>query len=97
MTKAQLRFIELEKQKESVKKFHEDFAEAIAEVKAEVGFNGYFQDAEGTVYKIVDPDGRWVDYEKISYTRTKRPNEDKSPRPLSVKEAEAAGFTITKK
>jgi len=97
MTEAQRKFVELEKQRESIKKFHEDFAEAIAKVKEEIGFDGYFQDNEGTVYKIVDPSGRWIDYDKISYTRTKRPTEEKSPRPLSVKEAELMGYNLPKK
>lgn len=97
MTEAQKKFVELEKQKEAIKAFHEEFSAAIASVKAEVGFNGFFQDHEGTVYKIIDPTGRWLNYEKIDYTRTRRSTEEKSPRPLSIKEAEIAGYNVPKK
>lgn len=97
MTKAQARFVQLEKQKDAVKKFHEEFSEAIQEVQKEVGLNGMFQDQDGTVYKIVKPNGRWVDYEDSSYLRTRRLDEEKSPRPLSLSEAEGAGFTVQKK
>ena len=97
MTDAQKRFISLEKQKEQVKKFFESLSEAIAEVQKEVGTNGYFQDEEGTVYKIVEPDGKYVPFEKLSYLRTRRLSEERSPLPLALKEAEAAGFNVPKK
>lgn len=97
MTDAQKRFISLEKQKEEIKKFFENLSEAIVAVQKEVGTNGYFQDEEGTVYKIVEPDGKYVPFEKLSYLRTRRLNEDRSPLPLALKEAEAAGFNVPKK
>jgi len=97
MTDAQKKFISLEKQKEQVKKFFEELSEAIAAVQKEVGTNGYFQDEEGTVYKIVEPDGKYVPFEKLSYLRTRRLSEERSPLPLALKEAEAAGFNVPKK
>ena len=93
-TTAIQRFLELEKRKESVKKFFEELNEAVANVAAEVGVGGYFQDAEGTVYKIVEPEGKFVHFEKLSYVRTKRPHEKRGD--LSMKEAEEAGFTLPK-
>jgi hypothetical protein len=47
------------------------------------------------VYKIVEPEGKFVTFEKISYIRTRRSDEARGD--LSLKEAEAAGFTISKK
>jgi hypothetical protein len=97
MTDAQKKFVSLEKQKEQVKKFFEELSEAVAAVQKEVGTNGYFQDEEGTVYKIVEPDGKYVPFEKLSYLRTRRLVEERSPLPLALKEAEAAGFNVPKK
>jgi len=77
--------------------FFEDLSEAVSEVQKEVGLNGMFQDEEGTVYKIVEPDGKYVAFDKISYLRTRRLSEDRSPLPLALKEAEAAGYNVPKK
>lgn len=68
---------------------------AIEAVKAEVGLNGYFQDEEGTVYKIVEPEGKFVTYDKISYVRTRRLTEKRGD--LSLKEAEEAGYNVPTK
>ena len=97
LSENQKRFVSLEKQKEEVKRFFENLSETLAAVKAEVGLNGYFQDEEGTVYKIVEPDGKYVPFEKLSYLRTRRLTEERSPLPLALKEAEAAGFNVPKK
>jgi hypothetical protein len=95
MTEAQQKFVALEKQKEQVKKYFEQLKEATESVAKEVGINGYFQDEEGTVYKIVEPEGKFVTFEKISYVRTRRMDEKRGD--LSLKEAEEAGFTVQKK
>jgi hypothetical protein len=95
MTDAQKRFVTLEKQKSEVKKFFESLKEATEAVAKEVGINGYFQDEDGTVYKVVEPDGKFVTFEKISYVRTRRMDEARGD--LSLKEAEAAGFSVQKK
>jgi hypothetical protein len=97
MTDAQKKFVSLEKQKEQIKKFFDDLNNAVLAVQAEVGLNGYFQDEEGTVYKIVEPDGKYVQYDKVSYLRTRRLSEERSPLPLALKEAEAAGYNVPKK
>lgn len=92
MTENQKRFVELERKKEEIKKFFDDLKEAVAAVAAEVGVNGYFQDEQGIVYKVVEPEGKFVTYDRISYVRTKRPHEKRGD--LSMKEAETAGFTL---
>ena len=95
MTPIQSQFVELEKQKEKVKEFFQKLKEATEAVRAEIGLNGFFQDSEGTVYQIVEPKGKWVEYDKISYIRTRRDNEVKGD--LSLDKAEAAGFAVNRK
>jgi hypothetical protein len=95
MTPAQMKFVTLEKKKSEVKKFFEELKEAINEVAKEVGVNGFFQDNEGTVYKVVEPEGKFVTFEKISYVRTRRIDEKRGD--LSIKDAEAAGFNVPTK
>jgi hypothetical protein len=95
MTPVQRNFVNLEKQKEKVKEYFESLRKAVDELSKEIGLNGYFQDEEGTVYKVVEPEGRFVNYEKISYKRTRRIDEERGD--LSLKEAESAGFTVPSK
>ncbi len=93
MTESQKRFVELEKKKEDVKKFFEELKLATEAVAKEVGVNGYFQDpSDGTVFKIVEPEGKFVSFDRISYVRTRRINEKRGD--LSLKEATEAGFTL---
>lgn len=92
MTPAQERFVVLEKVKDEYKAWLEQLAEATKAVAEEVGVDGYFQDDEGTVYKVVVPAGRFVHYEAVSYVRTKRAGEERGS--LSLKEVEAAGFKV---
>jgi len=87
------RFLELERQKASVKKYFDQLSEATEALAKEVGIGGYFQDpSDGTVFKVVKPEGRFVHYEDVSYVRTRRIDEKRGD--LSLKEAEAAGFKV---
>lgn len=95
MTEAQRRFVDLEKKKEEIKNYFEQLKLATEEVAKEVGVNGYFQDNEGTVYKVVIPEGKFVTFEKISYVRTRRLHEKRGD--LSIKEAEEAGYSVPTK
>jgi hypothetical protein len=78
-----------------VKQYFEKLKEVTGALAKEIGINGYFQDLDGTVYKIVQPEGKWVSYDLISYVRTRRNDEKRGD--LSLKEAEEAGFTVVKK
>jgi hypothetical protein len=49
-------------------------------------------DVEGIVYGIIEPEGRFIYYEKYSYVRTKRPGESRGT--LSIKEAKERGFPV---
>lgn len=95
MTPSQEKFVQLEKRKEEIKKYFEELKVATEAVAAEIGINGYFQDNDGTVYKIIEPEGRFVSFDKISYVRTRRMDEKRGD--LSLKEAEEAGFMVAKK
>ena len=90
LTEAQARFVELEKFR---KAFLDDFDAALQAVAEEVGLGNYFQDkSDGTVYKIVTPNGRWVKFDLVGYVRTRRGDEKQGT--LSAKEAQAAGFEV---
>lgn len=77
-----------------MKKFYENLKNATEALAKEIGIGGMFQDEEGTVYQLVEPEGKFVTYEKISYVRTKRFGEARGT--LSVKDAESNGFTVPK-
>lgn len=94
MSPTQIKFVQLERKKEEVKAYFDQLSEAVNAVAKEIGINSLFQDEHGIVYKIVEPAGRFVNYEKISYVRTKRSHEKNGT--LSVKEAEEAGFAVPK-
>lgn len=95
MTDAMRRFVELERKKEDVKKYFDELNTAVEALSKEVGINGFFQDDQGIVYKVVVPEGKFVYFEKISYVRTRRPNEKRGD--LSMKEAEGAGFKLAER
>lgn len=92
MTEAQTRFVALERKKEEIKKFFDELNTACEAVVKEVGVNGYFQDEQGIVYKVIVPEGKFVHFEKFGYVRTRRTHEKRGD--LSMKEAEGAGFTL---
>ena len=92
MTEAQSKFVSLERKKEEIKKYFDELTAACQEVAKEVGINGMFQDEEGTVYKVVEPEGKFVHFEKISYVRTRRAHEKRGD--LSMKEATEKGFQL---
>lgn len=95
LTEAQQKFIELEKKKAEVKKFFDELKEATEAVAKEVGVNGYFQDpSDGTVFKIVVPEGRFVAFDRIGYNRTRRAYLGEKKGDLSLTEAKEAGFTV---
>jgi hypothetical protein len=95
MTPAQKRFVDLEKKKDEVKKFYDELKSATEDLAKEIGVGGLFQDHEGTVYKVIIPDGKFVTFDKIGYKRTRRIHEKSGD--LSIKEATAAGFLVPDK
>ena len=94
LTDVQKRFVELEKKKAEVKKYFEELDTATKDLAAEIGVNGFFQDNEGTVYKVVVPEGTFVKYNKIGYERTRRLALNETKGDLSLKQAREAGFVV---
>jgi hypothetical protein len=93
LTPAIQRFIELERKKTDIKRYFEELNEALEAVVAEVGVGTYFQDpSDGTVFKLLVPEGKFVHFERFGYHRTKRGEEKRGD--LSMKEAQEAGFTL---
>lgn len=92
LTDAQKRLIELDKKKEEIKKYYEDLSTTLNELINQHGINAMFMDEEGIVYKVVEPEGRFINYEKYGYVRTKRDGESRGS--LSVKEAKEHGFPV---
>ena len=92
MTPTQAKFVELEKKKEAVKKYYEELTEATKALAEELGVGGFFQDPEGTVYKVVVPEGTFVKFQTIGYNRTRRAGEKRGD--LSLTEARSAGFNV---
>ena len=86
------KFIELEKKKAEVKRYFDELSKALEEVVAQIGIGGHFQDAEGTVYQIVVPEGRFVHYEKHGYVRTRREGETRGD--LSLTKAKELGYEV---
>ncbi len=59
-----------------------------------LGVDTYHQDPmTGLVYKVIEPDGTFVSFDKIGYKRTSKEGE-KGGTVLSKSEAEANGFTL---
>jgi len=93
LTPAIQRFIELERKKTDIKRYFEELNEALEAVVAEAGVGTYFQDpSDGTVFKLLVPEGKFVHFERFGYHRTKRGDEKRGD--LSMKEAQEAGFTL---
>lgn len=87
------RLIELDRQKPLIKEYYENLKQALADVEKEIGLEGFFQDpSDGTVFQIVKPQGRFVNYEELSYIRTRREGEKRGD--LSLKKAQEAGFEV---
>ena len=87
------RLISLDAKKDEVKQWHEDLQEALVAVAEEIGVGGMFQDpVSGRVYEIVEPNGKFVYFDKLNYNRTKLNDEPKGT--LSMKKAREAGFDV---
>ena len=93
LTDLQRRLVELDKQKEAVKKFHEDMSETLEALAETEGVGHMFQDPEsGSVFKITEPTGQYVFNKPVGYGRTRREGEEKGS--LSMKEAKEAGYDL---
>ena len=92
LSKAQLKYIELEKKKQEYKLFLEEFKEATEALSKEMGLGGHFQDMEGTVYQVHDAEGRFVHFDKFEVKRTRRDGERAGS--LSLTKAKDLGYDV---
>jgi len=92
MTDKQKRFVELDREKEKIKKWYEEYNKATEELFDELGGTGHFQDDQGIVYMAEKPKGTFVEYKEKGIIRTKRINETKGT--LSVTKAKELGYDI---
>ena len=92
LTSNQAKLILLDRRKEEVKQFFEEYRATIEALVAEHGINHAFQDDQGVVYQLVVLDGKWVNFERFGVERTKRVGEARGS--LSIKKAKELGFSI---
>lgn len=88
LTPAQQQLVALDLRKPEIKAYYEELEATLAAVAQEVGVDGYFKAEDGTVYKVVKPEGQFVTYKPLEFLRTKRAGEARGT--LSMKEAQAA-------
>jgi len=95
MTEQQQKFLEISKRVETLKEEMKALLPTLNELMAEMEIGELFQDPEtGLVYKIQAAKGTYVYFNPIEYVRTKKSGETAGT--LSKKEAEEAGFTLSK-
>lgn len=87
------RIVELDNIKEEYKEKMKELDQLLEEVVNDKGIDFFFQDhSSGIVYKTVVPTGRYIEYHKYGYKRTKKEGERAGS--LSMKEARENGFDI---
>jgi hypothetical protein len=92
LTENHLKLIELDRKREEVKKFFEEYSNAVNALISSNGVGHSFQDDAGIVYQLVELEGKWVTFERFGIERTKRPGEARGS--LSVKKAKELGYSI---
>lgn len=91
---AKQKLVELSFKRDELKKKYEELNTELEEVLTTLGVDSFFQDKDGTVYKVVVPKGSFVSFKHIDYVRTRRGDEKLGT--LSMKEAEALMNSIKK-
>ena len=91
---AKQKLVELSFKRDELKKQYEEFNKELEGVLTYLGVDSFFQDKDGTVYKVIVPKGSFVSFKHIDYVRTRRGDEKLGT--LSLKEAEALMSSITK-
>lgn len=95
LTEGQVKFLELVKEYEQVKKNLKESSDLLDSVMANLRMGSYFQDPTTlAVYHIVAPTGTFVPFRSVSYERTALEGETKGS--LSKKEAVEKGFYLGK-
>lgn len=93
LTDAQQKFLELVYYKEELVKKLKELNPKLEAVLLELGEGHMFQDPNNNlVFRVSRPIGKFINFDLISYERTKKPEETKGS--LSKKEAEENGFIL---
>lgn len=69
---AQKKLVELSFKKDELKKQYEELNTELEQVLTYLGVDTFFQDKDGTVYKVVVPKGSFVSFKHIDFVRTRR-------------------------
>lgn len=85
IVEARKKLVELSYKKDELKKQYEELNTELEKVLTTLGVDHFFQDIEGTVYKVVIPKGTFTSFKHIDFVRTRRGLEKISS--LSLKEA----------
>jgi len=96
MTDNQLKLIELSKKYEVVKDVMKEVGAeleiATLAVAHEIGLGTFFQDVDGTVFRVAKPKGTYVAFKELTYERTRRHASEKPG--ISLKDARDAGYDV---
>lgn len=92
LSSTQMKYIELEKEKENYKKFLEELRQTTEQLAKEIGIGGHFQDAEGTVYQVEESQGKFVYFDRFEIKRTRRIGEKSGT--LSLTKAKELGYVV---
>ena len=92
MSPLHLKLVELDRRKDEVKKFYEEYKETLEALVKEHGVGHSFQDDQQIVYQLAEANGKWVSFDKFNLERTKREGEKAGT--LSIKRAQELGFEV---
>lgn len=95
MNDLQKKLVEFASQREDLKNKMKSLDEEMSFIMTELGEGNVFQDDDGVVFRIIIPKGTYIEFKHISYERTRKEGE-KGGNFLSKKEAEEAGFVLSK-
>ncbi len=90
MTKeeATAKLIELDEKKAEIKKWYEEMAECLEAL----GPDAHFQSPEGQVFLVEAQTGKYVNFDRLKYIRTKKDDEKRGE--LSKKRAKELGYEV---
>ena len=84
--------IEADRKKAEAKKIYDELKEANKNLLEVTGFGYMFQDTEGVVYEVSEPEYKTIYFEKVDILRTRREGEKKGS--LSMEKARQCGFIV---
>lgn len=96
MTENQNRLIQVSKKyealREAMKEVSVELEAATLEVAKETGLGVFFQDVDGTVFRVAKGKGTYVAFKEYVYERTRRHASEKPG--ISLKDARDAGYDV---